>query len=111
MNNPDLSRFPIAKRLAWARYCAGGAVPISQLPTNGQHCPEATEGGAICGWPLLIDGSCAWRCNHADVVDLDITDAMIDAALAAFPDELVHLVAPHVGVAIEAALRAREDSS
>lgn len=110
MNNPDLSQLLPAKRLAWARYCAGEAVPISQLPTNGQHCPEATIGGVLCGHPLLIDGSCTNAYMHGQP-DLDITDAMLDAALAAFPDELVHLVAPHVGGAIEAALRAREDSS
>lgn len=107
--NPDLSQLLPAKRLAWARYLAGEAVPLSQLPTNGQNCSEVTTGGLICGWPLLIDGSCICRWDHVDKNDPDITDAMLDAALAEFPDELVHAVAPFMGLAIEAALRARED--
>ena len=81
----DLSRLPYAQRVMWNRYQAGEGVPYAVLPKNGQVCMAATMGAAHCGWPLLIDGSCVNRPNHADVDDVDldesiITDDMVDAA-------------------------------
>lgn len=102
-----LEDFPPEKRDAWRCYLAGQAVPIADLPRNGENC-------AACKFPLFIDGTCpnsACVNSAHHLEDPDITDDMLDAALAEFPDELVHTVAPFIAQAIEAALRAREDTS
>lgn len=109
----DLSQFLPRQRLAWARYQAGEAVPIVQLPKNGQHCTEQRIGGSTCGHPLLIDGSCANRAMHGDVTDDDllVTDAMIEAAYAVLPGWLVHEIESQLmRDAIVAALRARDEN-
>ncbi len=50
---------------AWEDHQAGRSAPLRLLPTNGDRCEVPTMGGAVCGWPLLIDGSCPARNEHA----------------------------------------------
>jgi hypothetical protein len=113
--NPDLSHLSPTQRLMWNRYLAGEAVPFTELPTIDQQCEATTDGGAVCGWPLLIDGSCAWRCNHANPGDLDepiVTDAMVCAFSLAYegrPAGEAPIRDQRIRDALAAALRARED--
>jgi len=112
----DLSGLSYAQRIAWNRYQAGEAVPMSQLPLNGQHCPEQTIGGVDCGHPLLIDGSCPNAYMHGEP-EIEVTDAMVDAAHAVYRqayDSWRHTgQGPDIRVtlhdAIAAALKAQED--
>jgi hypothetical protein len=67
---------PADQRAAWESYQQGKGAPIRLLPTNGDRCTAMTWGGAEagCGYPLLIDGECPNRSEHA-VADPPTPDA------------------------------------
>lgn len=53
------------QRQAWEDHLAGKSVPFRLLPKNGDRCTEPTIGSSSeCGFPLLIDGSCANASEH-----------------------------------------------
>jgi hypothetical protein len=105
-----------SQKQAWQRHLNGEAVPLTELPTNGEHCPERTMGG-YCGFPLLIDATCPNYANHRDVVGVsddesEVTNEMVDAAFEHLGQCGVwtHQIGyDDMRVAIEAALRAREE--
>lgn len=55
---------PEERRRAWEDYLAGRGAFTRLLPTNGDRCPEVTLGGPVCGYPVLIDGSCVNASEH-----------------------------------------------
>jgi hypothetical protein len=56
------------QREAWKSYRLGQPVPMRLLPVNGEQCDLVTEGGAVCGRPLLIDASCPNHTEHRNAV-------------------------------------------
>lgn len=54
-----------AEHDAWRRHQAGEVVRFSNLPKNGQVCHEPTS-TSVCGWPLLVDGSCINVSAHTE---------------------------------------------
>jgi hypothetical protein len=85
------------QKQAWQRHLDGEAVPLTELPTNGEHCPERTM-GSYCGFPLLVDATCPNSANHRDVVEAltDDEPEVTGAMVAALRDGLLEMVSPEV---------------
>jgi hypothetical protein len=96
------------EKAAWINHLQGKAVPLRDLPLNGDHCTEHTMGGAECGHPILIDGTCPNAALHGEV-EVEVTDEMLAAAYAVLPDWVAReLESQLMRAAIEAALRVQE---
>jgi hypothetical protein len=97
------------QKAAWISHLQGKTVRLHDLPTNGDQCTEGTIGGSVCGFPILIDGSCPNAPEHGEV-EIEVTDAMVEAATIALDQAgLNPMLHPSwIRIAIEAALRAQE---
>lgn len=99
------------QKAAWVKHLQGKAVPLRDLPFNGDYCAEHTMGGAVCGHPILIDGTCPNAAMHGEV-EVEVTDEMVTAAFDSF-DRAGIGRGSHIGIddlraAIAAALRVQE---
>lgn len=102
------------QKAAWIKHLRGETVRLHDLPVNGDHCAEGTIGGAVCGFPILIDGVCPNTPEHGEV-EVEVTDAMVTAAFDSF-DRAGIGQGSHIGIddlraAIAAALRAQRAES
>lgn len=93
------------EKAAWIKHLRGEPVRLRDLPTNGDQCTAGTIGGAVCGHPILIDGTCPNAAMHGEV-EVEVTHEMVDAAYAALPGWVAReLESQLMRAAIEAALR------
>lgn len=98
------------EKAAWTAHLHGHTVPLHRLPVNGDRCAENTLSGIICGFFILIDGTCPNAAEHGEVETV-VTDAMVDAAFTALPDWISREpIRDSMRAAIAAALRAQEAS-
>lgn len=102
------------QKAAWIKHLRGETVRLHDLPTNGDHCTEHTMGGAVCGNPILIDGTCPNAAMHGEI-EIEVTDAMVTAAFDSF-DRAGIGQGSHIGIddlraAIAAAIRVLEAGS
>jgi hypothetical protein len=93
------------EKAAWVKHLRGETVPLRDLPFNGDYCTQGTMGGAVCGHPILIDGTCPSAAMHGELT-VEVTDEMVDAAYAVLPGWVAReLESQLMRAAIEAALR------
>jgi hypothetical protein len=99
------------EKAAWINHLQGQTMPLRDLPFNGDYCAEHTMGGAECGQPILIDGTCPNAAMHGELT-VEVTDEMLAAAYAVLPGWVADEVESQLlRTAIEAALRVQEAGS